>query len=114
MVQADRGEDLGVVTDIFSVQDFLDRRYHLRAYMDEEDQTVGYVLRVASTSEMKLLAEKYRDEEMIFRVRILTCVCACVDVTHCIGALLFIYCLYLICVHLYYRRAKIWLCTHIS
>lgn len=69
IVQADRGEDLGVITDSYPLQTFIDRRYAMRAYMDEEDQNVGYILRVASPSETKLLPEKFQDEEMIFKVR---------------------------------------------
>ena len=68
IVQADRGEDLGVITDSYPVQTFIDRRYAMRAYMDEEDQNVGYILRLASPSETKLLPEKFQDEEMIFKV----------------------------------------------
>ena len=71
IVQADRGEDLGVITDSYPVQTFIDRRYAMRAYMDEEDQNVGYILRLASPSETKLLPEKFQDEEMIFKVCIL-------------------------------------------
>ena len=69
IVQADRGEDLGVITDSYPVQTFIDRRYAMRAYMDEEDQNVGYILRLASPSETKLLPEKFQDEEMIFKVQ---------------------------------------------
>lgn len=69
IVQADRGEDLGVITEAFPLQTFLDRRYAMRAYMDEEDQNVGYILRIASPSETKLLPEKFQDEEMIFKVQ---------------------------------------------
>ncbi len=68
VVQADRGEDLGVVTESYPLQTFLERRYAMRAYMDEEDQNVGYILRVASQTETKLLPEKFQDEEMIFKV----------------------------------------------
>ena len=71
VVQADRGEDLGVVTDSYPVQTFLDRRYQMRAYMDEEDQNVGFILRIASPAEKKLLPEKFQDEEMIFKVSLL-------------------------------------------
>ena len=59
---------MGCVTDSFPLQTFLDRRYQMRAYMDEEDQNVGFILRVASPSERKLLPEKFQDEEMIFKV----------------------------------------------
>jgi len=75
IVQADRGEDLGVITDSYPVQTFIDRRYAMRAYMDEEDQNVGYILRVASPSETKLLPEKFQDEEMIFKVRAFLLLC---------------------------------------
>jgi hypothetical protein len=68
VVQADRGEDLGIVTDSYPLQSFLDRRYAMRAYMDEEDQNVGYILRIASAAEKKLLPQKFHDEEMIFKV----------------------------------------------
>ena len=68
VVQADRGEDLGVVTESFELQAFLDRRFAMRAYMDEEDQNVGYIIRVATPTETKLLPEKFQDEEMIFKV----------------------------------------------
>lgn len=73
VVQADRGEDLGVITEAFPLQTFLDRRYAMRAYMDEEDQNVGYILRIASPSETKLLPEKFQDEEMIFKVQCYCC-----------------------------------------
>merc|ERR1712224_563445 len=36
-------------------------------YMDEEDQNVGYIIRVATPTETKLLPEKFQDEEMIFK-----------------------------------------------
>lgn len=69
VVQADRGEDLGVVTESFTLPIFLEKRFAMRAYMDEEDQNVSYILRLASPAELKLLPEKFQDEEMIFKVR---------------------------------------------
>lgn len=71
VVQADRGEDLGVVTDSFTLPVFLEKRYAMRAYMDEEDQNVSYILRIANPTELKLLPEKFQDEEMIFKVRLI-------------------------------------------
>lgn len=68
IVQADRGEDLGVVTDTLTTQSFMDRRYQMKAYMDEEDQTIGCILRVANPSEKLLLAQNYHDERMILTV----------------------------------------------
>jgi hypothetical protein len=77
VVQADRGEDLGVVTDSFTLPIFLEKRYSMRAYMDEEDQNVSYILRLASPTELKLLPEKFQDEEMIFKVLRLCVVLRC-------------------------------------
>lgn len=68
IVQADRGEDLGIVTDTLTTQAFMDRRYQMKAYMDEEDQTIGCILRVANPSERKLLTENFHDERLILKV----------------------------------------------
>ena len=79
-MQADRGEDLGVVTESFNLQAFMERRFAMRAYMDEEDQNVGYIIRIASSTETKLLPEKFQDEEMIFKVG--DCYYYCIVYTH--------------------------------
>lgn len=97
VVQADRGEDLGIITESYSLPEFLEKRFAMRAYMDEEDQNVSYILRLASPAEMKLLPEKFQDEEMIFKVR--TC-----------GRILLFGCLCLIKRYLHCRRVRTWLC----
>lgn len=84
VVEADRGEDIGIVTDTFTVQTFIERRmqqqhmmssanqgssHHQRTpVLDKEDQTVGCILRIATLSERQQLPDKFHCEQDIIQV----------------------------------------------
>jgi hypothetical protein len=62
IVEADRGEDLGVVTDIMTMAAFIERRVFFK-FSEEDDNVIGRILRVAAPSDRQLLPDKFRDEE---------------------------------------------------
>ena len=69
IVSADRGEDLGVVTHIVPVQDYLFNRFH-GAFVPEFDvaQHCGRVLRLATPREIRNLSMKTHDESEVLKV----------------------------------------------
>lgn len=69
VVEADRGEDVGVVTEVMTMKTFVDRRILTKASNnDEEDSAIGKILRPATLIERQTLAEKFRTEEIILLV----------------------------------------------
>ena len=94
VVEADRGEDLGVVTDILSMKEFIERRYQQQQFLrgrggrgggggggggggvgggggggtEDDDQSVGRILRRATASERQHLPEKFHDEQLVVQV----------------------------------------------
>lgn len=66
VVEADRGEDVGVVTEVMTMKTFVDRRILTKASnMDDEDSVIGKILRPATLVERQTLPEKFRTEESI-------------------------------------------------
>lgn len=66
VVEADRGEDVGVVTDVMTMKTFVDRRILTKASNpDDEDSVIGKIVRPATLVERQTLAEKFRSEESI-------------------------------------------------
>lgn len=69
VVEADRGEDIGVVTEVLSMKAFVERRIMSNAYVvDDEESVVGRIIRVATLVERQTLAEKFRNEETVLQV----------------------------------------------
>lgn len=69
VVEADRGEDVGIVTEVMTMKSFADRRLLTKpANMDDEDSAIGKILRPACLAERQTLPEKYRSEESILLV----------------------------------------------
>ncbi|RYH13851.1 hypothetical protein EON65_34705 [archaeon] len=68
VVEADRGEDVGIVTDILSMKAFIEMRHMLKHSVDEEDSTIGRIVRVASASERQQLKAKTHDEQSVMQV----------------------------------------------
>ena len=71
VVEGDRGEDLGVVIAVLTMQEFVHRRMNdPRAAMD--NHTVDCILRLATMQERQQLPDKYSAEKAIVQVRIST------------------------------------------
>ncbi len=70
IVEADNGEDLGVVTGVLSMQQLVQRRLQARSVADEEDADLGRILRIASDDERAQLPAKLHDEQEIVQVRL--------------------------------------------
>jgi hypothetical protein len=68
VVEADRGEDIGVITDVLTMKAFVDRRITNNLIVDDNENSVGKILRPASLSERQLLPEKFRNEENVLQV----------------------------------------------
>jgi hypothetical protein len=64
VVEADRGEDIGVVVEILPMKTFVERRIYMKATVDDEN-VIGRILRLASVAERQFLPEKFHDEENI-------------------------------------------------
>lgn len=71
IVSADRGEDLGIVTGVLTMQDFVDRRLAMssKCNIQEEDAVIGTLLRVATLAERQQLPKKCKNEETVVQVR---------------------------------------------
>lgn len=72
IVSADRGEDLGTVTEIISYDQFLYQRFQLvrplTTYFNL-NKFVGRILRFASEREVRTLGMKQYDENEVVKVR---------------------------------------------
>lgn len=70
IVAADRGEDMGIVTAVMNMQEFIDRRLTMstKSNIQEEDSIIGTILRVATLAERQQLPKKYRNEETVVKV----------------------------------------------
>eukprot|EP01038_Epipyxis_sp_PR26KG_P004401 gene4401-6225_t len=62
IVQADRGEDLGVVTDLLSMHQFVYIKYESSISANDERFVVDLIVRVATMYESQELPKKYHDE----------------------------------------------------
>lgn len=70
VVEADRGEDVGIVTEVMTMKSFVDRRLLTNATtIKDEDSAIGKILRPACLVERQTLSEKYRSEESILMVK---------------------------------------------
>lgn len=67
VVEADRGEDIGIVTDILPMKTFVERRIYMKASV-EDDNVIGRIVRIASVAERQFLPEKFHDEDNILQV----------------------------------------------
>lgn len=68
VVEADRGEDIGIVSDILPMKTFVERRIYMKASV-EDDNVIGRIVRIASVAERQFLPEKFHDEDNILQVR---------------------------------------------
>jgi hypothetical protein len=67
VVEADRGEDIGVVVEIIPMKTFVERRIYMKQTVDDEN-VIGRILRLASVAERQFLPEKFHDEDNIVQV----------------------------------------------
>eukprot|EP01039_Chlorochromonas_danica_P007436 gene7436-8223_t len=67
VVEADRGEDVGIVTEILPMKTFIERRYMMKTAVDDEDSTIGRIVRSATSTERQQLVEKYHDEQNVMQ-----------------------------------------------
>jgi putative ribosome biogenesis GTPase RsgA len=67
VVEADRGEDIGVVVEVLPMKTFVERRIYMKTSV-EDDNVIGRILRLASVAERQFLPEKFHDEESIVQV----------------------------------------------
>ena len=69
VVEADRGEDIGVVLEILPMKTFVERRIYMKNAADD-DNVIGRIVRLASVTERQFLPEKFHDEENVVQVTI--------------------------------------------
>jgi hypothetical protein len=62
VVEADRGEDIGVVVEIIPMKTFVERRIYMKNNVEDEN-VIGRILRLASVAERQFLSEKFHDED---------------------------------------------------
>jgi len=67
-VEADRGEDLGVVTDACHMQDLVVERSNRKIEVKADRPRIGKIVRVATRSERAQLPEKHRLEMYVVAV----------------------------------------------
>lgn len=65
MVDADRGEDLGIIIEIISMKVYVERQRSMHISLEDEQNEVGRILREASSYERDQLTAKYQDELMV-------------------------------------------------
>ena len=69
VVEGDRGEDIGVVIEILSMQEFMHRRMTDHRIMgDKDNHTVECILRLATIHERQQLPDKFHTEKNIIQV----------------------------------------------
>lgn len=66
VVEADRGEDIGIVSDVLPMKTFVERRIYMKTSV-EDDNVIGRIVRVASVAERQFLPEKFHDEDNILQ-----------------------------------------------
>lgn len=67
VVEADRGEDIGIITEVLAMKTFIERRYVSKTAVDDEDSTIGRIIRSATVAERQSLADKYHDEQNVMQ-----------------------------------------------
>lgn len=85
VVEADRGEDIGVVIEMMSMQTFMERRMSMARggrdqQADQEDQNVGCILRLATLHERQQLPDKFHTEKDVVQVNVIYLY------LHCLGS----------------------------
>jgi len=83
VVEGDRGEDIGVVIEVFGMQEFLHRRMTDHRLMgggdkDGNSHTVDCILRLATMHERQQLPDKFHTEKNIIQVTISHVVLCCI------------------------------------
>ncbi len=69
VVEGDRGEDIGVVIEVLSMQEFMHRRMTDHRIMgDKDNHTVDCILRLATIHERQQLPDKFHTEKNIIQV----------------------------------------------
>ena len=71
IVEGEKGEDLGIIVDFLSTQQYTERRNRERnmVQFSEDERVLRYVLRIANPwLECSLLPEKYHDEKIVVEV----------------------------------------------
>jgi hypothetical protein len=74
VVEADRGEDIGIVVEVLPMHAFMERRMNMprpsaQQQQDGEDQNVCCILRLATLHERQQLPDKFHTEKDIVQVR---------------------------------------------
>lgn len=69
VVEADRGEDIGIVTEVMTMKSFVERRIKSKMPVDDDESTIGKIQRIAVMAERQILPEKFRNEENVLQVR---------------------------------------------
>jgi cell fate regulator YaaT (PSP1 superfamily) len=69
-VEADRGDDLGVVTEIMNMKEFINLRVHQRTNIsiDDDSGNVRSIVRIASIPERQALVAKMQDEQSVINL----------------------------------------------
>lgn len=80
VVEADRGEDIGIVVEILSMHAFLERRMNAirptsAQPAEQEDQNVGCILRLATLHERQQLPDKFHTEKDVVQVNTVFFIC---------------------------------------
>jgi cell fate regulator YaaT (PSP1 superfamily) len=79
VVEADRGEDIGIVIEIITMHAFLERRMNMprpspqQGAEPQDDQNVCCILRLATLHERQQLPDKFHTEKDIVQVSSFLC-----------------------------------------
>jgi len=68
IVDADRGEDLGIIIEFLPMLAFVERQRSMHISLEDEQNEVGRILREASAYERQQLPSKYQDELMVIEL----------------------------------------------
>ena len=69
IVEGDRGEDLGIVTQTMSMMAFIELKCQMNnSTLDEHENSVKRILRIATAYERQQLPSKYYDEQQVVEV----------------------------------------------
>lgn len=77
ITETDNGEDLGVIVQVMSMSEMIERRIAARpTALEEEENDVGRILRVASPFERAQLPAKFHDEDAVIQVQYSRVLCS--------------------------------------
>eukprot|EP01034_Spumella_vulgaris_P028936 gene28936-35890_t len=67
LVEAEKGEDLGLVVDLLSLETYVDRRKkeERSGQFEEDERVLRHILKVAHPDDLMLLPEKFHDENNV-------------------------------------------------